>query len=99
MIKVLAATGAALALCGSGFAQPANAQANVLFIFDASGSMKTAVGSDTRIGIAKKAMHKMLTDMPKDSRLGLLMYGHRRASDCTDLELVSPLGADDAAAI
>jgi hypothetical protein len=99
LIKILAAAGAALVLCGSGFAQSAHAQSNILFIFDASGSMKTAVGSDTRIGIAKKAMHKMLTDMPKDFHLGLMMYGHRRAADCTDLELVSPIGADDAAAI
>jgi hypothetical protein len=77
----------------------AQAQTNVLFIFDASGSMKSAVGSDTRIGIAKRAMEALLKEMPPDARLGLMMYGHRRANDCTDLELVSPLGADDAATI
>jgi hypothetical protein len=50
------------------------AQSNVLFIFDASGSMKTAVGNDTRIGIAKKAMEGALKEMPPDTRLGLMMY-------------------------
>ena len=92
-----------LALCGAGWAMAgaAEAQSNVMFIFDASGSMVTAVSgaNDSRIGIAKKAMVKALSEMPPEAHLGLMMYGHRRAKDCTDLELVSPLGADDAAAI
>ncbi|MCC7274745.1 MAG: hypothetical protein IT561_18895, partial [Alphaproteobacteria bacterium] len=37
-----------------------------------------------------------LRAMPSDARLGLLVYGHRRARDCRDIELVSPIGADDA---
>ena len=77
----------------------AYAQTNVMFIFDASGSMVTKAGTDTRIGAAKKAMEITLKEMPKDARLGLMMYGHRRANDCTDIELVSPIGADDAAKI
>ena len=75
----------------------AQAQSNVLFIFDASGSMKAPVGNDTRIGIAEKAMAGALTEMPADVRIG--MYGHRRANDCTDIERVSPIGADEAGAV
>ncbi|MGE0152909.1 MAG: VWA domain-containing protein [Reyranellaceae bacterium] len=77
----------------------ASAQSNVLFIFDASGSMKVAVGGQPRIDIAKRAMSQALKDMPSSTRLGLLMYGHRRARDCSDIELVAPIGADDAAKI
>lgn len=79
--------------------EPARAQDNVLFIFDGSGSMKQAAGPESRIAVAKKAMAQALGDVPKTVRLGLLMYGHRRAKDCTDIELVSPIGADDAATI
>lgn len=80
-------------------ASTATAQNNVLFIFDASGSMKQPAGGESRIAVAKKAMAQALADVPKDVRLGLLMYGHRRANDCKDIELVSPIGADDAATI
>lgn len=77
----------------------AMAQNNILFIFDASGSMKQMAGPESRIAIAKKAMAQALGDAPKDMRLGLLMYGHRRGKDCKDIELVAPIGADDAAVI
>ncbi|MGE0151733.1 MAG: VWA domain-containing protein [Reyranellaceae bacterium] len=81
------------------FAAAAQAQNNVLFVFDGSGSMKRQAGAETRIVAAKRAMAQALREMPADTRLGLLMYGHRRAGDCSDIELVSPVGADDAAAI
>jgi Ca-activated chloride channel homolog len=80
-------------------APAAHAQDNVLFIFDASGSMKQRAGAESRVATAKKAMDAALKEVPEGTRLGLLMFGHRRANDCTDLELVSPIGADDAAAI
>jgi hypothetical protein len=44
-------------------------------------------------------MEQALKDMPADVRVGLLLYGHRKAKDCADIELTSPIGADDAAAI
>jgi Ca-activated chloride channel family protein len=75
------------------------AQTNVMFIFDASGSMKAKAGGETRIAAAKRAMSAALTEMPGGVRLGLLMYGHRRAKDCTDIELVSPIGSDEAGAL
>lgn len=89
---------AILALAGALFLAPAavRAQSNVLFIFDASGSMKVASGGQSRIDVAKSAMSQALKEMPSGARLGLLMYGHRRGRDCSDIELVSPIGADDA---
>lgn len=80
--------------------QPAAAESNVLFIVDASGSMKKKLeAGESRMDAAKKAMAAALAAMPPDARLGLLLYGHRKAKDCSDIELVSPIGADDAAAI
>src|SRR5262249_14609684 len=55
--------------------------------------------SEQRMTVAKRAMAQTLQDMPTGVRVGLLLYGHRRAKDCTDIELTSPIGADDPAAI
>lgn len=79
----------------------ASAETNVLFIFDASGSMKKPVepGGPTRLDVAKQAMSRTLRQIPSDVRLGLFLYGHRRAKDCTDMELVSPIGAENVATI
>jgi len=79
---------------------PAHAETNVLFIFDSSGSMKKKVDNgEARMTVAKRVMAQTLKDMPAGVRVGLLLYGHRRAKDCTDIELASPIGADDAPAI
>lgn len=91
-----------LALMGSftlATASIVRAETNVLFIVDASGSMKKKVGEELRIDVAKKVLSETLKSMPADARLGLLVYGHRKAKDCTDLELVTPIGGEDAATI
>jgi Mg-chelatase subunit ChlD len=72
---------------------------NVMLIVDASGSMKKMVGGESRMAAAKRVLADTLATIPADVRLGLLAYGHRKAKDCTDMELVSPIGAEDAATI
>jgi hypothetical protein len=74
-------------------------QTNVLLIVDASGSMKKTVGGESRMDAAKRVLGETLREMPKEARLGLMVYGHRRAKDCKDIELLSPIGADDAGKI
>ncbi len=69
---------------------------NVMLIVDASGSMKKAVDGEPRMSAAKRVLAETLATMPPDIRLGLLAYGHRKAKDCKDMELVSPIGAEDA---
>lgn len=76
-------------------AAPAAAQNNVMVIFDASGSMKRSAGNESRIVAAKRTVSETLASMPSGVRSGLLVYGHRRAKDCTDMEVVSPIGADE----
>ena len=44
-------------------------------------------------------MQEALGRMSPDVRLGLLLYGHPRGKDCTDMELTSPIGADSASAL
>lgn len=94
---------AAFLLCVAFAAFPgffAVADSNVLFIVDASGSMKKKLASgESRMDAAKKAIRNALSTIPGEVRLGLLLYGHRKAKDCSDIELVSPIGADDATAI
>ncbi|HEX6091830.1 MAG TPA: VWA domain-containing protein, partial [Dongiaceae bacterium] len=98
-LTVISAFAAVLMLSG-GLVRPAMAETNILFIVDASGSMKKKLETgESRMDAAKKAMAEALTAMPPEARLGLLLYGHRKAKDCTDIELASPIGADDAAAI
>lgn len=92
---------AALAL-GAGLfltAPAAHAETNVLFIVDGSGSMKKMVGNEARMDVAKKVLGETLTNMPADAQLGLLLYGHRKAKDCSDMELAAPIGGEDAATI
>jgi hypothetical protein len=73
---------------------------NVMFIFDSSGSMKKPIKSgESRSEVAKRALVTALGKMPADSKLGLFMYGHRRAKDCSDIEMVSPPGTSDGKAI
>jgi Mg-chelatase subunit ChlD len=74
----------------------ARAETNVLFIVDASGSMKKAVDGEPRMTAAKRVLAEALAAMPADARLGMLVYGHRKAKDCKDIELVAPIGAEDA---
>ena len=76
----------------------ASAQTNVMFIFDASGSMKRAAGSESRIVAAKRAFSETLAAIPGGVRTGLIAYGHRKAKDCSDIEVVSPIGADQPSA-
>ncbi|NKB19546.1 MAG: VWA domain-containing protein [Alphaproteobacteria bacterium] len=75
---------------------PASAATNILFIVDASGSMKKKIGGKTRMSVAKDLLGKTLGEMPSKANLGLLLYGHRRAKDCKDIELVAPIGSEDA---
>ena len=97
-LKVLLG-GIALALAVTG-ADPVHAQTNVLFVFDASGSMKRDAGSgETRMVVAKRAIGETLRSMPPSARLGLMVYGHRRGKDCSDIELVSPIASEDAGAL
>jgi Ca-activated chloride channel homolog len=74
-------------------------RASTLFILDASGSMWGQIDGKPKITIAKEVMGKLVPELPKDARIGLMAYGHRRKSDCSDVETLVKLGANDKQAV
>ena len=76
----------------------------VLFVFDASKSMKTIHNSKTRIQGAKELFYKFLDSLSKqkNTQFALRMYGHTvkyPPGDCKDSKLVVPFGKNNIAII
>lgn len=69
---------------------------DAILILDASKSMWGRVQGKTKVEIARAVVGDLLTQIPDDRRLGFVAYGHRRASDCHDIEEIAPVGADRA---
>ncbi|MEJ2590808.1 MAG: VWA domain-containing protein [Candidatus Thiodiazotropha sp.] len=69
--------------------------ATTLFILDASGSMWGRINGQPKIAIAKDVMGKLVPELPDTTRIGLIAYGHRRKSDCEDVETLVKPGAND----
>ena len=78
-------------------AKPAGHPPAALFVFDASGSMLRKVEGKSKDEIARSVMTGVLTSLDPDVRVGLVTFGHRRKGDCTDLEVLAPVGTDRAA--
>jgi Ca-activated chloride channel family protein len=79
-------------------------QLDVLFILDASGSMKQMTGGKSQIDAAKESMAAVLKDFPEAAQVGLRVYAHRenqsdKAKSCLDTELMAPLKAGGAQSI
>lgn len=72
----------------------------VLFVFDASNSMKTKHNSTTRIQGAKELFYKFLDSLNKQKNIqfALRMYGHTvkyPPGDCKDSKLIVPFGKNN----
>jgi Ca-activated chloride channel family protein len=83
---------AALAFCACVVA-PAKAE-DAILVLDASGSMWGQIEGRSKVEIARDVMGSLLDDLPAERRLGLMAYGHHRRGDCSDIELIAPVGAD-----
>lgn len=93
--KIAAVAGAiALAVPTTGFAE-----SNMLFILDGSNSMWGQVDGVAKIETAKDVLGSLLTDLPPDTKVGLMAYGHRVEGDCNDVETLAGIGSEPAAAI
>jgi hypothetical protein len=68
------------------------AEGNVLFVLDASGSMAGRVEGRPKIAVAREVLAGALAELPPDVAVGLEAYGHRRGSDCGDIEVLVPAG-------
>lgn len=76
-------------------ANPADGE-DAILILDASGSMWGQIEGKPKITIAKNVLGGLLDDLPASSRLGLMAYGHNKKGDCSDIEMLSEIGASRA---
>ena len=68
------------------------APASAIIILDASGSMWGQIEGTAKITIAKQVLMEFIRGLPSSMKVGLMVYGHRRKGDCSDIELVIPPG-------
>lgn len=66
-----------------------------MFILDASGSMAGPSGGQTKMEAAKTVLAEVVPSLAPEVRIGLAAYGHRRAQDCGDIEILMAPGSDD----
>lgn len=90
------------ALVTSAWAQGADIKVqnnkDILFILDASGSMKQVTAGQTQIEAAKQSLTTVLKTFPDTVNVGLRVYAHRenqadKEKSCQDSELVTALSA------
>lgn len=73
---------------------------DLMFVFDASGSMWGQVDGVAKIEIARDVFTDLSADwVGSGQSVGLIAYGHRRKGDCGDIELVAPPSASAAASL
>lgn len=61
---------------------------NLAIILDASGSMLARIDGAPKTVIARQALIALVERLPETTTVALRTYGHRRADDCSDTELV-----------
>jgi len=87
------------ALVGLFLAAPSQSEVpvagKVMIVLDASGSMWGQVDGEPKIAIARRVIRDLLLDWDPRLELGLAAYGHRRKGDCTDIEVLVPVGKDN----
>jgi len=76
---------------------------NIEIILDASGSMRTLLGKQTRWATAQAVLKDVVNKLPKDFSVGLRAYGHTLPSTnpatCRDSSLVVPVTPIDPASL
>jgi Ca-activated chloride channel homolog len=71
----------------------ADGPAPAVIVFDSSGSMAAVLPSArTKLDTARSIVTAVLMSWPAGGQVGLIAYGHRRKSDCSDIETMLPLG-------
>lgn len=84
----------------SSFSLMANEDKASIMIFDASGSMwgKLKEGR-TKIEVAKEVVGGYLKGRDQKTPLGIIAYGHNRKGDCSDIEVIVPIGRQDSSVL
>lgn len=81
------------------FSLPAVSAERTMIVLDASGSMWGQIDGKSKMEIARETLGGVLRSVPKESELGLMVYGHRDKGSCSDIELVVPAAAGTGEAI
>ncbi len=66
-----------------------------MIVLDGSGSMQGQVDGKAKITIAKEILNKVVNDWEESIDFGLMVYGHNRKGDCSDIEVLIPLSKID----
>jgi Mg-chelatase subunit ChlD len=87
----------AAALCLSSLLAPglvlAESSRVSVLVMDASGSMWAAQeGKKTRIEVAREVMDSYFQQRDAALPLAVIAYGHNRRNDCSDIEVIAPMG-------
>jgi Ca-activated chloride channel family protein len=61
--------------------------------------MLAKIGTEEKMAVARMVLKDSITKLPDTTQVGLIAYGHRRKSDCADIELLSPLKTIDKAGL
>lgn len=64
----------------------------VVLVLDGSNSMWGQIDGQTKISLARSAFGDILSRIEANRPVGLIAYGHRKASDCGDIEVISAPG-------
>ncbi len=75
-----------------------NEPSKTILVFDASGSMWGQIDGEPKITISRSVLQTMLATWQPQNELGLIVYGHRRKGDCSDIEQIIAPGQVDAKA-
>jgi Ca-activated chloride channel family protein len=82
----------------TGDSSTASKQLNVLIALDSSGSMAETVKGSKKSEVAKSAIAQFVDGLPKDTNIGLTVFGHKgsnsaadKAASCAGIETVYPL--------
>jgi Ca-activated chloride channel family protein len=97
-IDTLAIGTLALALIAGAGAANAAEPPSAVIVFDGSGSMWGKLDGDakrTKLDLARDGLKAALAKVPATARYGLMSFGHRRAADCSDIQLLVPLADGD----
>lgn len=84
-------------LAGSTGVWAEDAPPRALVILDGSGSMWGQIEGAPKIEVMRAGLSRLVDQMEGRTDLGLMGYGHRRKSDCKDIDLAFSPGPIDAA--
>lgn len=77
--------------CADAGAQPVGSL-DTIIVFDGSGSMWGQIDGRSKIEIARETLSTVLSEVPNQTRIGMIAYGHRQKGVCSDIETIVPVG-------